>query len=135
MADVSPVFPEGRHALYEKHRYSAGIVSGGFLFVSGQVGVDTEGNVIEDLEDQFRQAFRNLEAVLKAGGCTVADIVDMTTFHVDMADTMSTAMAVKDEFFPAPPYPTLTGIGVAALFDPRCKLEVKVIARVPTAAG
>ena len=78
-----PVFPPDRHALYEKHQYSAAIRSGDLLFVSGQVGSREDGTPEPVFEDQVRRAFANLKAVLGAAGCTLQDVVDVTTFHTD----------------------------------------------------
>jgi 2-iminobutanoate/2-iminopropanoate deaminase len=52
------------------------VASGPLLFVSAIRGVDpATGEAIADVERQVRQAFRNLEAVLEAGGATLADVV------------------------------------------------------------
>src|SRR3954453_2259423 len=75
------VFPAGRHALYEAHRYSAAIRSGDLLFVSGQVGSREDGSPEPVFEDQVRRAFANLRAVLAAAGCTLDDVVDATRFN------------------------------------------------------
>ena len=66
MTHREPVFPAGRHALYDKHRYSAAIRSGDLLFVSGQVGSREDGSPEPDFEQQVRLAFDNLVAVLAA---------------------------------------------------------------------
>ena len=62
------VFPPGRHALYERHRYSPAVRSGGWLFVSGQVGSREDGSPEPDLDAQVHRAFQNLQAVLQAAG-------------------------------------------------------------------
>jgi enamine deaminase RidA (YjgF/YER057c/UK114 family) len=123
------VFPANRHALYEAHRYSAAIKSQDLLFISGQVGSRADGTVEEDFEAQVRLAFSNLIATLKAAGCTVDDIIDVTTFHTDPETQFETIMKVKGEIFPTKPYPNWTAIGVNWLagFD----FEIKVIARIP----
>ena len=129
MSHITPVFPENRHALYEQHGYSAALKSGDLLFVSGQVGSRTDGSPEPDLEAQIRLAFANLKATLAAGGCTLADIVDLTSFHTDPEQQFATVMKVKAEMFPQPPYPNWTAVGVNWLagFD----FEIKVIARIP----
>ncbi|MCK2166182.1 RidA family protein [Thalassospira xiamenensis] len=129
MAQRNAIFPANRHALYAEHGYSAAIKSGDLLFVSGQVGSRTDGSPEPDFEAQVRLAFANLEATLKAGGCTLDDIVDVTTFHTDPENQFGTIMKVKAEVFPEAPYPNWTAIGVNWLagFD----FEIKVIARVP----
>lgn len=129
MTQRDAVFPPDRHALYDAHGYSAAIRSDGLLFVSGQVGSRKDGSAEPEFEAQVRQAFANLRATLAAGGCTFDDIVDVTTFHTDPENQFDTIMAVKNEMFPAPPYPTWTATGVTWLagFD----FEIKVIARIP----
>lgn len=123
------VFPANRQSLYEKYSYSAAIVSGDLLFVSGQVGSRSDGSPEPDFTEQVRLAFSNLEATLAAGGCTFDDIVDVTTFHTDPESQFETILAVKDRIFSEPPYPNWTAIGVNWLagFD----FEIKVIARIP----
>lgn len=127
------VFPAGRQDLYERHKYSAAVVSGGFLFVSGQVGSRTDGSPEPDLEAQLRLAFQNLVAVLAAGGCTLDDIVDLTIYSVDPEKTMAIASRVRAEFLGDPPYPTLTGIGVTWLYG--FDFELKVVANLPEEAA
>jgi enamine deaminase RidA (YjgF/YER057c/UK114 family) len=129
MSQRKPVFPADRHDLYANHRYSAAIQSGDLLFVSGQVGSRGDGSPEPDFEAQVRLAFANLQATLKAGGCTLDDIVDVTTFHTDPQSQFETMMAVKNDIFPAAPYPNWTAVGVNWLagFD----FEIKVIARIP----
>lgn len=129
MSQRKPVFPADRHDLYANHRYSAAIQSGDLLFVSGQVGSRGDGSPEPGFEAQVRLAFANLQATLKAGGCTLDDIVDVTTFHTDPQTQFETMMAVKNEIFPSAPYPNWTAVGVNWLagFD----FEIKVIARIP----
>jgi enamine deaminase RidA (YjgF/YER057c/UK114 family) len=124
-----PVFPPGRHALYEAHRYSAAIRSGDLLFVSGQVGSRADGSPEPGLEAQVERAFDNLAATLAAAGCGFADVLDVTTFHTDPQAQFETVLKVKDRVFPAPPYPAWTAVGVTWLagFD----FEIKVVARIP----
>ena len=132
MTQRDAIFPAGRQALYEINRYSAAIRSGDLLFVSGQVGSRGDGSAEPDFAKQVALAFDNLVAVLKASGCTLDDIVDVTTFHTDPEAQFPTIMAVKDKVFGAPPYPNWTAVGVNWLagFD----FEIKVIARIPDVA-
>ena len=125
------VFPAGRQALYEHHRYSPAVRAEGFLFVSGQVGSREDGSPEPDFEAQVRLAFANLQATLRAAGCSLDDIVDVTTFHTDPERQFDTVLAVKDDMFPQAPYPSWTALGVTWLagFD----FEIKVVARLPRA--
>ena len=132
MSQSEAVFPANRQDLYEKYGYSAAVRSGDLLFVSGQVGSRPDGSPEPDFEAQVRRAFANLEATLAAGGCTLEDIVDFTTFNTDPEKQMGVVIAVKNEKFPQAPYPNWTSIGVNRLagFD----FEIKVIARIPSRA-
>jgi enamine deaminase RidA (YjgF/YER057c/UK114 family) len=129
MTTRQAVFPAGRHDLYATNAYSAAIRSGDLLFVSGQVGSRSDGSPEPAFDAQVRLAFANLEATLKAAGCGLDDIVDVTTFHTDPEKQVETVLAVKAEAFPQAPYPNWTAVGVNWLagFD----FEIKVIARIP----
>lgn len=131
MTQREAIFPAGRHGLYDRHRYSAAIRSGDLLFVSGQVGSRTDGSAEPDFERQVSLAFDNLAAVLEAAGCSLKDVVDVTTFHTDPANQLETILAVRDRVIGEPPYPNWTAVGVTWLagFD----FEIKVIARIPHA--
>ena len=83
MTKRDAIFPAGRQALYEVHRYSAAIRSGDLLFVSGQVGSREDGSPEPDFAKQVQLAFANLHAVLAAAGGTFDDVIDVTTFHTD----------------------------------------------------
>ena len=129
MSKPDAVFPAGRHDLYTRHAYSAATRSGDLLFVSGMVGSRSDGTPEPDFEAQVRLAFANLEATLKAGGCALDDIVDVTTFHTDPENQFGTIMAVKGEMFLQAPYPNWTALGVTWLSG--YAFEIKVIARIP----
>jgi 2-iminobutanoate/2-iminopropanoate deaminase len=71
----------------------------------------------------------NLEAILKAGGCTFADVVRSTIFLIDLGD-FAAVNAVYSEKFTAP-FPARVTIQVAAL--PRgSKVEIDAIALIPS---
>ncbi|WP_054687454.1 RidA family protein [Pantoea stewartii] len=129
MSNREAIFPAGRHALYERHGYSAAIRSGDLLFVSGQVGSRTDGSPEPDFAAQVQLAFENLHQTLAAAGCSFDDLIDVTTFHTDPETQFATIMEVKKAIFPQPPYPNWTAVGVNWLagFD----FEIKVIARIP----
>lgn len=123
------VFPPGRQELYARNRYSPAVRSGGFLFVSGQVGSREDGTPEPELAAQVRRAFGNLNAILSAAGCTFEDVIDVTVFLVDPEKNFGTAFATMQEFWGPPPHPTLTGIGVTWLYG--FQFEIKVVAKLP----
>jgi enamine deaminase RidA (YjgF/YER057c/UK114 family) len=132
MSKPQAIFPANRRTLYDEHRYSAAIRTDDLLLVSGQVGSREDGFPEPDFERQVQLAFDNLGAVLTAAGCTLEDIVDVTTFHTDPASQFDAVMFVRSKVFPQRPYPNWTAVGVNWLagFD----FEIKVIAQVPQTA-
>ncbi len=68
--------------------YSQGVISGGFLFVSGQVAIDPDTNaVIEgDIEAQTERVMQNLMAVLKEAKMGPENVVKTTVYLMDMAE-------------------------------------------------
>lgn len=108
MSEREAVFPTGseRHALYDRHGHSAAIRSGDLLFVSGHVGSRRDGTPDPDIERQVERAFANLKSVLDAAGCTLDDIVDVTTVHTEPEDQFDTILKViKATIFASKPYP------------------------------
>jgi len=66
--------------------YSQAIETGGYLYTSGQIGLDpATGEMVEGgFEPQARRVLANLEAVLAAAGCTFADVVKATIYVTDL---------------------------------------------------
>lgn len=124
------VFPAGRQALYDNHHYSPAVRTNGLLFVSGQVGSRPDGSPEPDRDEQVRLAFRNLNAVLAAAGCSFADVVDATIFMVDPQTHFEHVWSVAAEFWGEAPYPTATVVGVTWLAG--FQFEIKVIAQLPS---
>jgi enamine deaminase RidA (YjgF/YER057c/UK114 family) len=127
------VFPAGRQALYERNRYSPAVRSDGLLFVSGQVGSREDGSPEPELQAQVRLAFTNLNAVLKAAGCTFDDVIDVTVFIVDPQSRFEKIWEVVPEFWGEAPHPTITAVGVTWLYG--FDFEIKVIAKLPKASA
>jgi 2-iminobutanoate/2-iminopropanoate deaminase len=77
------------------------VIANKFIFLSGMPGIDnTTGQVISaDFEDQVRQSFENIKAVLEDAGSTLSNIVKTTIFMVTGSD-FSVINKVYKEFFP-----------------------------------
>lgn len=107
--------------------YSQAITTHDLVFCSGQVGLDpaTGELVAGGLEAQVERAIRNLEAVLDAAGCTLADVVKTTCFLAEI-DDFATFNAIYARFMPDPP-PARSTFAVKAL--PKAALvEIEAIA-------
>jgi 2-iminobutanoate/2-iminopropanoate deaminase len=107
--------------------YSQAIKLDGFVFCSGQLGLDpTSGELVEGVEAQAERSLRNLAAVLDAAGMTLADVVKTTLFLADMGD-FDAVNAVYARHMPDPP-PARSTVAVKAL--PKGGLvEIEAIAR------
>jgi 2-iminobutanoate/2-iminopropanoate deaminase len=107
--------------------YSQAVATDGFVFCSGQLGLNPEtGDLVDGVEDQADRALRNLTAVLDAAGLTLADVVKTTIYLADMAD-FAAVNAVYARHMPDPP-PARSTVQVAAL--PKAgRVEIEAIAR------
>jgi len=64
--------------------------AGGFVFVSGQVAMNPEGEIVEGgIVAQTHQTMRNVIAILDKAGCTLADVVKMNIWLDDARDFQS----------------------------------------------
>ena len=89
-----------------------------------------QGNKVPgDLDEQFTQAFEHVKTTLEAAGATMDDIVDMTTYHVDLQKNIATFMKVKARYLKSP-FPAWTAIGISELAFPGGMVEIKVTARL-----
>jgi enamine deaminase RidA (YjgF/YER057c/UK114 family) len=133
MATRDVVFPQGRHALYERHHYSPAVRADGLLFVAGQVGSREDGSPEPELDAEIARAFVNLDAVLAAAGCTSQDVVDVTLLMVN-PDVVFEAMWGKWVSYWGPaPYPAVTAVGVTWLAG--FQFEIKVVVKLPATAA
>ena len=99
---------------------------GRWLFVSGQVGVDSSGAVADDVGAQTRQALANLAQVLESAGLSTDDVVRMTIYLTDQADVEAFVGAAAESSPAVPPATTL--LIVNALADPRLRVEIEALA-------
>lgn len=95
--------------------YSQAIKAGNTVYFSGQIPLDpaTMELVSDDVEAQARQVFSNLQAVCEATPGSLADIVKVNLYLVDL-DNFAIVNRVMEEFFEAP-FPARAAVGVKAL--------------------
>ena len=107
--------------------YSQAIAIDGFVFCSGQLGLDpATGNLLDGVEAQAERAMLNLRSVLDAAGLTFENVVKTTIFLADMGD-FAAVNAIYGRFMPDPP-PARSTVAVAAL-PKGGRVEIEVIAR------
>lgn len=107
--------------------YSQAIETDGFVFCSGQLGLDpATGDLLDGIEAQAERAMLNLRSVLDAAGVTFEDVVKTTIFLADMGD-FGVVNAIYGRFMPDPP-PARSTVQVAGL-PKGGRVEIEVIAR------
>ena len=115
--------------------------AGDFIYVSGTssrrednthegVTIHADGAVELDIAAQTRAVIQNIGKILQAAGAELADVVDITTFLVDMKDFKG-YNAVYNEHFSAQTGPTRTTVAVHQLPHPNLLIEIKAIAYKP----
>ena len=124
MADVQDINPPGTEQIYEKWHFSQATVCGDIVEVAGQVGMQPDGTVPEDICEQARIAYQNVAAVLEASGSSMDRVLHITQYLTDIRDS-KTIESVFTEMFPNR-YPARTVVQVVALVLPKLKIEVQV---------
>jgi 2-iminobutanoate/2-iminopropanoate deaminase len=114
-------FPAGRP-------FSAGILAGDTLYVSGQTGADFKtGKVPENFDEEVRQCLNNVGSILQAGGMDFSDVVSVQVYLTDI-DLFQKMNAVYLQTFKEP-RPTRTTVGVAKLAGAGAHVEITVTAK------
>ncbi len=108
--------------------YSQAVQSGGFVFCSGQIGLDPESGTMVPggVEAETRRALENLQAVLEAAGTDLGRVLKTTVYLRDMGD-FGAMNAVYAAFFPTKP-PARAAVEVAAL-PKGAAVEIEAVAR------
>lgn len=117
--------------VYEPAGYSQGIkVTGAqtILFLAGQVAYNKDGGVAHkgDFKAQAREVFGAIKKLVEAGGGTLANVVKINTYVMDVRNRPD-FRAVRDEFFGSKG-PASTMVQVSALAHPDYLIEVEAIA-------
>ena len=88
MADKEAIRTEEAPAPFQGAPYSQAIVSGGFVFVSGQLGLRPGAKELTggEIGEQTEQIFANLAAILAEAGTSLDRLVKTTVFLADLAD-------------------------------------------------
>jgi len=111
--------------------YSQGVAANGFVFTSGQLPIDPKtGTMPDGLKTQALTALRNVEAILLAGGSSLAHVVKVTVFLADIADFKAVNEVYSEVFAGAKPFPARSAVQVAALPRPGARLEIEAVGLV-----
>ncbi|MDG1097390.1 MAG: RidA family protein [Methylophilaceae bacterium] len=94
--------------------YSQAVQVGKTVYLSGQIGLDSARmELVDGIEAQVRRVFDNIKAVTEAAGGSMADIVKLNVFLIDL-NNFALVNSIMAEYF-AEPYPARAAVGVASL--------------------
>lgn len=107
--------------------YSQAIKSNGFVFVSGQIPLTSDGNLkTGDIKKQTIQVMENLKAILQAAG-TSFDKAIKTTIYLEDINDFATVNEIYGSYFSGENKPARTTVQVAKL-PKNVKIEIDCIA-------
>ncbi len=107
--------------------YCRAVVDDDYVHVAGTTGFDyATMSIANDVAQQADQAFNNIIEVLARARCSLADVVRVRYYLADRADFEILAPVFKRHFGATPPAATAV---IAALIDPRIKIEIEATAR------
>jgi 2-iminobutanoate/2-iminopropanoate deaminase len=95
------------------------------VYISGQVGVDTNGKLADDFATQCRQTLLNLQAQLRAAGMTFDNVVKLNTILPDLANIGELRRIRAEIMGDSKPASTLV---VGGLVNPEYTIEIEAIA-------
>ena len=110
--------------------YSQAVEANGFVFASGQLGINSAtGEFVEgDVQAQTRQALTNARAIMNEAGLDLNNVIKTTVFLSDMAN-FAAMNEIYAEFF-SEPYPARSAVAVKTL-PKNALVEVECIAVRP----
>lgn len=134
--ETSPVILDDRAQALAHYPHARRV--GNLLFVSGVssrrfddthagVTVHADGRIEKDIALQTEAVLENIRAILKAAGGDLENVVDITTFLVDMKDFPG-YNAVYNRYFEQETGPSRTTVAVSELPHPNLLIEMKAIA-------
>ena len=103
--------------------YCHGVQADNRLWISGTVGITSDGRIPDDVVEQFEIAMTNLDGVLRAAGGEPRHVVKVQVFLTDIADRAK-INPVRERWF-GEHRPASTLVEVSALVDPRMRVEIE----------
>jgi 2-iminobutanoate/2-iminopropanoate deaminase len=109
--------------------YSHAVVSGGFVFISGQGPVDPETGTMPDaFADQVRQTLKNVRTILEAAGSSLDEVVKVNAYVTDLTRFQEFNEVYKEFFTHDPPARTTVGTSLLGFL-----VEIDCISALPEA--
>lgn len=116
----------------DNYHYSQGVQVGDMIYVTGQGGWDQTFEIPDDVHEQIRRAFANIATVLAEAGASWENVIDITSYHVDLDQSVLPTMVEQLRSYCPSHQPLWTVIGVASLALPAMKVEITANAVAPS---
>ena len=113
--------------------FAQGTQVGNVLYLSGQVGIDRDGNTPTSIADQTKVAYTNMQDTLAQFGADMSNIVDETFFVTDMDElfgNIEDVYGAREAAYGGNPEVSQTVVQVVALVQPELKIEIKCVAHL-----
>jgi len=116
----------------ESYGFAQAVKVGDTIYVSGQLGLDDQGNMIySNMETQMRQTYANAKKILSQFGATLENVVEEVLYVTDMETAFAAAGPVRKEAYASKsPAVASTIIVTPRLSLPTQLIEIKFIAKV-----
>ena len=125
MADT-PEYFQLRPEVEKAYGYTHAVKIGDYIKISGAVSMDAEGTptAVGDLEQQMKNAYADLDAILKHYGCTFDDVIVEDVFTTNMAKFLEVA-SYRNTIY-TKHFPTGTWLEVKGLALPELMIEIEL---------
>ena len=128
--------PAGVHAPAGMYSHLTRVAAGELLFLAGQVGLDADGSLVGegDAAEQTKQAFRNIEGILRSAGASLDDVVQLTTYVVGRESVqpyLEARTEIFAEHYSEGVYPPNTLLVISGLVREEMLVEVTAVAALP----
>ena len=111
--------------------YSQAVKVGSRVETSGQGGWDDDWHFPETLADEITQPFQNVERTLASAGANWEHVIAVNSYHVGFTEEVNRVMTEQFRQHMPDHAPIWTLLGVAALGDPKMRVEIRVTAILP----
>ena len=122
----TPEYFHLRPEVEKAYGYTHAVRIGEDIKISGAVSMDDEGNptAVDDLEQQMKNAYADLDKVLKHYGCTFDDVIVENVFTTDMAKFLEVS-SYRNSIYPKQ-FPTGSWLEIKGLALPELMIEIEL---------
>jgi len=104
------------------------VKAGGFVYLSGMVGMRADGSIPPDTVSQFEIALKSIDTCLRHAGGRADQVVKVLVFMTDISERAS-INPIRQRYF-GEHKPASTLVEVKGLVDPRMKVEIEAVAYI-----